>query len=176
MMRRYLWLVLLLGMISIPARADFDAELYEEEAGLLFAVHVNPGDEIYGAEFADGTWLVNTPIFGALVVNAFANGRDDASHCGVGMIFRIMPHTDIAPFVGAGLTYNVLFTDDEEELDTSDEEESDDSFWGGHAEAGLRIWTSGREQFFEAFARQTWNLDIEDADYWTGGVAFGQNF
>ena len=169
--------VFLLSAFVVRAFDDFDPSFYEEEAGLLFSVQANPGDGIYGVEFADGTWLVNTPIFGCLLANAFSNSRDDASHCGVGMIFRIMPHTDFAPFIGAGLTYNGFFAnDDEETVATDEEDQPKDSFWAGHAEAGIRIWFSGREQFIEILARQTWNLDMEDMDYWTGGFGFGQNF
>ena len=181
MMRRALLLALFLGTLSISGLADFDPEIYEEEAGLLFNVQVNPGDEIFGIEISDGTWLVNTPIFGALVVNGFINERDDATHGGLGMIFRLMPHTTVAPFIGAGLTFNVLSQDEGEDEagedgDPLDEDDEDDAYWAGHAEAGVRWWFFGREQFVEAFVRQTWNFDMEDRDYWIGGFGFGQNF
>ena len=171
-------LFLALSAGAVSAFDDFDPSLYEEEAGLLFNVQVNPGDEVYGIEFSDGTWLVNTPIFGALVLNGFVNEGYDATQGGIGMIFRLMPHSDIAPFVGAGLTWNALFRDDDAEAGDgeAESEDDDDAFWGGHAEAGVRVWFAGREQFIEVFARQTWNLDIEDSDYWVGGFGFGQNF
>lgn len=172
-------LFLALSAGAVSAFDDFDPSLYEEEAGLLFNVQVNPGDEVYGIEFSDGTWLVDTPIFGALVLNGLVNEGYDAVQGGIGMIFRVMPHTKVAPFVGGGFTFNAVSRDEEEggAYDPDgDGEEEDDVFWAGHAEAGVRIWDAYREKFFELFVRQTWNLEWEDSDYWVGGFGFGQNF
>ena len=97
------------------------------------------------------------------------------------MTFRLMPHLPVAPFAGAGASYNYLLSG-EEDFEVNPEEDRDegdsapDSFWGGHAEAGLHFAFAGGAQFIGLYARQTWNLEQDDRDFWLAGLSYGQGF
>ncbi|MFH0953891.1 MAG: hypothetical protein V1873_06145 [Verrucomicrobiota bacterium] len=156
----------------------FDAEYYEVDAGTGISVQANPEDNIYGLCVEDGTWLRDTPVFGKVFVTAFRNGPEDAWFGGIGMIFRLMPHGRLAPFVGVGASYNYPFGSGwhEDENEDEDENESEpESYWGGHAEAGLRWWFAEKTHFIELYGQQTWRLESGDGDYWVAGLAYGQN-
>lgn len=166
-------------LIAVQAAA-FDAEYYEIPAGMSFSIQVNPKDDVYGLNVEDATWLTDTPVLGQLFLSLLSNGIEDAWYAGIGMMFRLMPHSELAPFVGAGASYNQLVGDRSEDDDWMDEtSESDskaESYWGGHAEAGLRFWFAGQTEYIELYGRQTWTSENGDHDYWVAGLSYGQNF
>jgi hypothetical protein len=179
--RRFHLLLGVLPLLAVGVRADFDAEFYEEDAGMGVSVDVNPVDGVYGLGYTAGTWLRETPIFGNLLVTTFHSDIEESYYGGIGMIFRIMPHWKFAPFAGAGATYNYPIWDDTSDSDArvpaNTVVKEPEEFWGVHAEAGLRMWF-GEDQgsFIEALGRYTWSSIEGDHDYWTGSLGYGQRF
>jgi len=43
--------------------------------GINFRITANPSDEIYALEFESGTWLIDTPLLGELVLTLVSSGR-----------------------------------------------------------------------------------------------------
>lgn len=154
----------------------FEAEDYEEEAGLCLRVQVNPADNVYGLSFEDGTWLVNTPVFGQFFLSTYRHGKADSYYGGIGMIFRIMPHWDVAPYVGAGASYNRPMGGSANTDTPREDKPMAEAYWGGHAESGIRIWTAGRAHFFEVFGGYTLNSVNSRLDYWSAGIGYGQGW
>jgi len=159
---------------------DYDREDYEEPAGASFAFLINPSDNIWGIGVGSGTWLVNTPVFGDYFVRLMQNGLEETTYGGIGMTIRIMPHWTVAPFVGSGGSYNYSFDQTEEDSgDTSsvvqvgDDSETGRSYWGGHAEAGIRVWYKSRTRLLELMGRYTWSSSEGDMDYWLIGISTG---
>ena len=155
-------------LLSGPVLA-FDREDYEEEACGTFAFLFNTEDEVYGIGFGSGTWIKDSPVFGDYFISLFSNGIEDAFYTGLGMTIRIMPHWSVAPFVGGGGSYNFSWasdTDDDEEL-----EDRGASYWAGHAEAGVRVWTGGRLGLIELLGRYTWSSLEGERDYWLIGLS-----
>ena len=159
---------------------DYDREDYEEPAGPSIAFLLNPSDDIWGISLGSGTWLTDTPVFGDYFVRLFYNGIEEATYSGIGMTLRLMPHWSVAPFVGAGGSYNYSFN--RAEVDTSDSTfvvQGDDysaageSYWGGHVETGLRIWFNSRVQLIEVMGRYTWSSNEGERDYWIVGISTG---
>ncbi len=173
---------LLGGVVSAGSIWDdeYDREDYEEPAGASFAFLGNPSDDIWGISFGSGTWLVGTPVFGDYFVRLFYNGLEEATYSGLGMTIRLMPHWRVAPFVGAGGSYNYSFNRAEARSSDSTlvvhgETYSDtgNSYWGGHAEAGLRIWFESKLQLLEVMGRYTWSSSDGEMDYWLVGISTG---
>jgi hypothetical protein len=170
---------LTLGLILLAAHAraydweEFRGEDYEEPAGASGLLEVNPADGVYGVGIGDGTWLKNTPVFGDYFVSLFWNQMEDALYGNVGMTLRIMPHWAVAPFVGGGGAYNqVLSRKVEDETTTEEDARRGRSYWGGIAEAGLRLRVKGA--FYELGGRYTWSSsDVKDTDYWLIRFAYG---
>ncbi len=159
---------------------DYDREDYEEPAGASFAFLLNPADDIWGIGIGSGTWLVDTPIFGDYFVRLFYNGLEETTYSGIGMTLRIMPHWRVAPFVGAGGSYNYALNRAEADSEDGsltvhgdDYSEAGQSYWGGHAEAGLRIRFDSRLQLLELMGRYTWSSNEGDTDYWLVGISTG---
>jgi len=156
--------------------SEFNREDYEESAGGSFSFFFNTEDDIYGISVGDGTWLKNTPVFGDYSLSLFSNGAEDSWYSGAGMTIRIMPHWTFAPFVGAGGSYNYSFKRREENLIFYEENTIDDrgdSYWGSHAEAGLRVWTKSKARLLEISTRYTWNSLDGERDYWQIGISTG---
>lgn len=163
--------VVLSALIALSAASvfAFDGEDYEEDAGQCFSIHMHPGDDIYSFNAEDGTWLLNTPVFGQLFISLLSSRPEDAVYGGVGMMFRLMPHTDYAPFIGIGGSGYYPFSGDD----------NTGGFWGTHAEAGIRAWIRERQNFVELLGRHTWRSEKagDEADkYWQLGLGFGQMF
>ena len=159
---------------------DYDREDYEEAAGASFAFLLNPSDDIWGISLGSGTWLVDTPVFGDYFVRLFYSGMEETTYSGIGMTLRIMPHWQVAPYVGAGGSYNYAFNradaDSSESSFTVNGEDRTGlgrSYWGGHAEAGVRIWFDSRLKLLEAMGRYTWSSNEGDRDYWLVGISTG---
>ena len=180
---RALFASLALAVLTCLSEALFamNAEDYEEPAGSSIGFLFSTEDDIYGISGGSGTWLKNTPVFGDYFVRLFSNGTEDAFYSGVGMTLRVMPHWRVAPFVGAGGSYNFSFSSEDDtdiqgpvmpmEADTVTDR--GDSYWGGHAEAGVRIWFNHRSSLFEVFVRQTTTSLEGDRDYWLIGISTG---
>jgi hypothetical protein len=171
--------VVALLSIATPSRA-FDPEPYEEPAGGSFAFLLNPDDQVYGISGGSGTWLRGTPIFGDYFISLFSNEIENAVYSGVGMTIRIMPHWQIAPFIGGGGSYNYSFshgstTDSSVTTTVTTDEWPDrgDSYWAAHAEAGVRVWFSNRLQLFEIMVRKNSTSLEGDRDYWLVGISTG---
>jgi hypothetical protein len=166
----------------VSTAQGFEREDYEEDAGSSFAVLLNSEDDIYGISFGSGTWLKGTPIFGDYFIRLFSNEIEDAYYSGLGMTFRLMPHWRIAPFIGAGGSYNHSFSGGSTETDMSGSTEAEelpsrgDSYWGGHTEVGLRLWVKNRLELFEIMGRYTWNSLEGDRDYWLVGISTGTSY
>lgn len=170
-------------LAGIPARADiwdFDGEAYEESAGSTFAVEFNPEDQIYGGGFGWGLWLKNTPVFGDYFLTFFSNGMEDASYGALGLTLRLMPHWKVAPFVGAGGSYNGSASNGgaDEAAAAEEDEPADrgDSYWGGHVEAGVRVWLASRVRLLELRGRYTWSSLEDNRGYWLIGIGTGTGF
>jgi hypothetical protein len=174
--------LLLLAVCLLPAISlafdweNYNVEDYEEAGGMSFSVQGNSDGSIYGMSFEDATWLANTPIIGQFFLNAMWHDEIDANFGGIGMIFRIMPHWQIAPYIGGGASYNQLFGDSAETRDNVREDEKVESTWAAHAEGGVRVWLPGKIHFFEFYGRQTWSEVKAVGDYWTAGFGYGQNW
>jgi hypothetical protein len=170
----------LLSLLLLACGAQaFEAEDYEEEAGSSFAFLGNPADEIYGMSLGFGTWLKGTPVFGDYFVRLLKNGIEDSVYSGLGMTFRLMPHWRLAPFVGAGGGYDASLSnrakEDEFQTQPRDPEElpeRGESYWGGHVESGVRLWTGNRIRLLELMGRYTWSsLSSDGHDYWLVGIS-----
>jgi hypothetical protein len=159
---------------------DYNREDYEEPAGPSFAFLLNPADDIWGISVGAGTWLTGTPIFGDYFARLFHNGIEEATYSGLGMTLRLMPHSTVAPFVGAGGSYNYSLTTVESHTgDTTlvvhgkNYSAVGKSYWGGHVETGVRVWFSSRLQLLEVMGRYTWSGNEGDRDYWLVGISTG---
>jgi len=154
----------------------YNREDYEEPAGASFALLANPKDNIYGVTFGDGTWLKNTPVFGDYFLGTTYNGVEEAWYGSIGMTIRLMPHWRVAPFIGAGGSYNYSLSGlSSNTTTTTAKEYSDqgDSYAGGHAEAGIRVLSENRAMLFEIMGRYTWTSLKEDRNYWLVGISIG---
>jgi hypothetical protein len=158
---------------------NFKGEDYEEAAGASFALLANTQDDIYGFSFGDGTWLKHTPVFGDYFLSLLSNKKEDAWYSAVGMTIRLMPHWRFAPFVGGGGSYNFSLSQvskDDTSSETKEFEDQGDSYWGGHVEAGFRVWTAERRLLFEVMGRNTWTSLDGDRNYWLAGISIGAGF
>jgi hypothetical protein len=186
--RRILWLVVCLALAQAAWAVDWDsdfddldAEDKEEPAGSSFMFAANPVDEIYGMTLGMGVWVRNTPFFGDYFLGMFQNGIEDAFYSNFGLTIRIMPHWKLAPFVGAGGSYNYSWSSStsasEDETEAAAEPEEDDSadrgdsYWSGHAETGFRLWIDNRLRLLEIMGRYTWSSLGSDRDYWLVGIS-----
>ena len=172
-MRRFLVLVLCLLPAALPA---YNVEDWEEPGGMSFSVQGNPDGGRYGISFEDATWLAKTPVIGQFFLNAMRHGDIDSSFGGIGMIFRVMPHWRVAPYIGAGASYNQLLDGNSETSESTPEDERVGSTWAGHAEGGVRIGLPGLFHFLEIYGRQTWSEVEAVGAYWTAGFGYGQNW
>jgi hypothetical protein len=159
---------------------DYNREDYEEPAGASFAFLLNPSEDIWGIAIGSGTWLVNTPVFGDYFIRLFYNGLEETTYSGIGMTLRLMPHWRVAPFAGAGGSYNYALNRAEADSENGslvvhgeDYSGAGTSYWGGHAEAGMRIWFNSRLQLLEVMGRYTWSSNDGDRDYWLIGISTG---
>ncbi|MFH0878788.1 MAG: hypothetical protein V2A34_03660 [Lentisphaerota bacterium] len=169
MFQRIIILSAALSQLALPCARALEGEDYEEDAGNGFNALINPADDIYGVSIEAGTWLKGTPVFGNLVFSGLYSDPQEAWYGGLGMIFRLMPHWTLAPFVGAGGSYNLSISS------KSDDTLSDkgDSFWAGHAEGGARYWFRENRVYMEALFRQTWTSLKYESDFWTAGIGYG---
>lgn len=172
------WLVAVL-MLWAPGHAPaYTVSEYEEAGGLSIAVVREPDGDVYGGGFESGVWLRGTPIFGEIFGHWLANRLQDGNYYSIGITFRLMPRSNVAPFVGAGGSYNGL-TSERNSVSVFDEDfrEADRSYWKGHAEAGLRLWFGSRKvHFLEGSYRQHWTDTGTDFDYGWASIEYGQLF
>lgn len=160
---------------------DYRREDQEEDAGSTFMVQFNPADGIYGVCFGQGTWLKNTPIFGDFGLDVLSNDAEGEWYGGVSLTIRIMPHWGAAPFVGAGVSYHRSSNDGDTNSPSAgvfgEPADRGDSYWGWHAEAGIRFWLPNRVRLVEIMGRYVWtDLSGNDRDYWIAGIATGTGF
>lgn len=172
-------LIWAVGWIRVLPRlaCAFEAEDYEEPAGLCFAVHANPsrGDWQFG--FEDGTWLINTPIMGQAFLGAMRLHMTESWYGGIGMTLRLMPRWTFAPFAGAGGGYYHAWSSNESPDQPSDPDRNGPrSFWGGIAETGVRVGFPDRRHFVDATIRYMWNSSDHRLNHGTVGVAYGQRW
>ena len=173
---------LAIALVLTSQALAWDPETDEEPAGSSFALQFNPSDEVYGISLCSGSWIRDTPLFGDFFVTLFQNGIEDATYSGIGMTIRVMPHWTVAPFLGAGGSYNYSLSQKSED-ETSDEAatpEEDtllkrgDSYWAWHGEAGLRIRTGGMLELLEISGRYVMNtLEGGGRDYLFVGISVG---
>jgi hypothetical protein len=180
-MRNPLWPTIAMAVALVGGVQAYEREDYEEPAGQSASFQLNPVDQVYALNAEDGTWLANTPVFGQFFISFLWDGLEDNFFTGVGMMFRLMPHWDLAPFVGVGASYNhTLGESSTNSASSASADENSgtktDYFWGLHAEGGLRYWFSSRQHFVELFARQTWNTAQNGQSYITGGIGYGQRW
>jgi hypothetical protein len=165
---------------------EFDREEAEESAGSSFQFFLNPNDDIYGISFGDGTWIKGTPVFGDLFLSLFQNGIEDTWYSSIGMTIRLMPHWTVAPFVGGGGSYNYSLSNRSTNAPPPVVPPADgqlvpvdrgESYWAGHAEAGVRVWMANRVRLLEIMGRYTWtSFEGDGRDYWMVGVSTGTGF
>lgn len=174
------------GAFDFDSDEDFDPEKYEESAGSSFAFFAGQEGKLIGMSFGSGTWLKNTPVFGDFFISLFQNDMVDSLCSGVGMTFRLMPHGKYAPFVGAGGSYNYawssLTADTGVEVEPGQvsvdgsESGANGSYWGGHVEAGMRVWLDARLRLIEICGRYTWCSLGEDSNYWLVMISTGPSW
>jgi hypothetical protein len=173
-----------LAVAAVGRGAEFwddEEEDREEYAGAVATFLSNPADGIWGLSAGWGVWIKNTPVFGDYFASLFYNGLEDSTYAGIGMTVRLMPHWSVAPFVGAGGSYNPSLngkSGDDEAAPAAGEGGAGgilgDSYWAGHVEAGLRVGHSKWRSFFEASGRYTWTTsDGDDPAYWLIGLTWG---
>jgi hypothetical protein len=144
----------------------YDSDSYEEPAGGSFTFLVNPKDNVYAMSLAQEAWIRNTPIFGGAFISLMYNGIETNWYSSLGCTIRVMPGWRIAPFAGGGGAYNLGFYSD-----SNEDSRKNDSYWSGHVEGGLRLWSSERLIFVEILCRYTWTSLGNKHDYWFAGVA-----
>jgi hypothetical protein len=109
--------------------------------------------------------------FGSL---SYLDQPREATLAGIGMVFRLMPHWQVAPFAGGGGGFDRLLSQSER-VETSSEVRLE-SFWYAQAEAGVRFWFSARTQYMEATVSQWWpDSKSVNADTFIG-LTYGQSF
>jgi len=179
-----------LGLGGAAWAWDLDHEDYEEPAGASFAFLLNPVDDIYGISLGSGVWLRGTPVFGDYFIRLFRSGIEDMAYSGLGMTLRLMPHWRLAPFVGAGGSYDyaLMARAEPDPVDaalpranatvgTEQPVDRGDSFWGAHAEGGVRWWLANRVGLLEVFARFTWtSFEAGERDFLLIGISTGTGF
>ncbi len=168
----------LAGQVFAVDWENFKGEDYEEPAGASFQLLANPQDNIYGIALGDGTWLKNTPVFGDFALSLFSNGIEDSFYSGISMTIRLMPHWRLAPFIGGGGSYNYSWSQSsaDDTSSTLEFEDQGDSYWGYHAEAGLRIRRPDGRMLFELMGRYVFTTLEEDRNYWLAGISVGAGF
>ncbi len=163
-------------LAALPGAA-FERERYEEPGDHSVAVLLNPEDSIYGLSLGQGTWLTGTPVFGDYFMRIFSNGIEDAWYSGLGMTLRIMPRWRMAPFAGVGGSYNYSLSQPQPTVGEREWEDQGRSYWGGHAEVGIRITLDHPIGLLELFGRHTWTSFSEsDRDYWLLGLSTGTGY
>jgi len=185
---RAMMVLVLLGLIAqcvygFDSDWDFNGTAYEEPAGSSCALLGSPDGDVYGLSFGDGTWIRDTPIFGDFGLSLFENRKEDAVFGGVSMTLRIMPHWKLAPFVGAGGSFNYALTSGNasgssssipaETIAEKAASGSAESYWGGHVEGGARLWIDSGIRLIEVFGRYTWSSIGQDSNYWLIGISTG---
>ena len=154
---------------SLPALNPDD---YEESADATAVFQLNPADNVYGVAVGPCIWLKNTPVLANYFATMFRNGIEESWYAGAGMTLRLMPHWRVAPFMGAGGSYNAtLSTWSEDDVRTWPDQ--GESYWGGHVEGGIRIWLPWRYRLLEIMGRQTWTSLSGERDYWLVGIGTG---
>jgi hypothetical protein len=164
----------LAAMVLTPVGGamDFsDDQDNEEPAGASCSFQFNPQQDLYGVAIGCGAWIRDTPIFGDYFLDLFSDRIEDAAYSGLGMTIRLMPHGSVAPFVGGGASYNYSLANHGTNETT---EIRGQSYWAGHAEAGIRFWIPNRIQLVELMGRYTWSASkTPDADYWLVSIGVG---
>lgn len=165
------------GFLALSPASAFEREDYEEEAGGTFLLVCNPTNDIYGFGFGSGTWLKNTPVFGDFALTLFSHGTEDSWYSAATMSLRVMPHWRVAPFAGGGGSYNYSLSGSSEEenrtLEPGEPVDRGASYWGGHAEAGVRISPVKGIGLLELMGRYVWTSLEGDRNYWLIGVSVG---
>ena len=178
-MNRWLAFALFCLLTLLPGHPCFafslDADEIEEPGGEGFTVLLNPDAGVYGVSGNSATWIRGAPVFGDYFVALFWNDIEEAFYAGVGLTVRAMPRWRVAPFLGAGGSYNHSFTvaADEDPADENFLDSRGSSYWGGHVETGVRFGSEGVFQYLEVLLRYTWSTLDGDRDYWLLGVGSG---
>ena len=138
---------------------------------------------MYGLSLDEGIWLKGWPVFGNLSVRLFQDGQGHSFFSGIGMTLRVMPRSAVAPFVGAGGSFNYAWSSSPgtgsssvipaEKIAEEAARKDSDSYWGGHAEAGIRLWLDGKIRVVEVSGRYTWSSAGAEANYWLAGISTG---
>jgi hypothetical protein len=163
--------VVALAWVAVSQASFPEDEAKEEPAGGSCMAWMNPAESVYGFSVGFGMWVRNTPVFGDYFLRLTSSQLEDAWYLGGGLTIRALPHGRVAPFVGAGASYDRSLTGasgDEDDLDDRGK-----SYWGGHVESGVRVWTGGRYRLVEVLLRHTWSSLGEDHNHWLLGIGMG---
>lgn len=162
---------------------DFGGSTSEEPAGTSWAALVGPDAGVYGVSFSEGTRLKGTPIFGDLSISFFQNDSAESFFSSIGITIRVMPRWNLAPFVGAGGSFNYAWSSARVSGASSSipaqvivqeaVRPESRSYWGGHAEAGARLTIESKVRMIEVFGRYTWSSSGLSGNYWLVGVSTG---
>jgi hypothetical protein len=175
----FLWVIIpLLATARVTAMEwdTFHGEDYEEPSGSYWLIEGDPEGNGYGLGAGSGAWIKGSPVCADYFASFLWNRKEDGLYGVLGITLRIMPHWRIAPFIGGGGTYDAILSRELEITYTPAEDEiKGKTYWGGHAEAGLRIKVA--EGFCELLGRYTWpTSELEDADYATIRLAWSMTF
>jgi hypothetical protein len=165
--------LLALFVSVVPSAFALEAEDYEEPAGANVDFLLNPTDDLYGLSVGGGMWLRETPVYADYFVSLFDDGYEDAWYSAVGMTLRLMPHWRLAPFAGAGGSYDYGLGNNSAEDRTDPASARAENYWGGHVEAGVRAWLPWRYRMLELGGRYTWTSLPDERAYWTAFIGMG---
>ncbi|MBU0678253.1 MAG: hypothetical protein KJ626_09040 [Verrucomicrobia bacterium] len=173
---RYLAFILIVlaspRVLAADVWGNFDHADYEEPAGAGAWAELNPSDGVYGITTGSGTWLKGTPVIGEYFLSLYYNDLEEATYAAVGMMLRLMAHDGVAPFIGIGGSYNQSLDNNDENIVDEEALIKGESYWAGHAEAGVRFWFT--RTFAEIGGRYSWTTsEIEESEFWTARIGYG---
>ena len=139
------------------------------EVNLTFCC--NPQDGFYGGGSGWGAWMKDSPLYGDYFLSVFHNGLEHSMYAGCGATVRLMPHWFVAPFVGAGGSFNTALGKKNDLIAGLR-----DYYCGGHVESGLRVALPQTRYSCLVSGRYTWSTAGRDQDYWLIGLTVSGPF
>jgi hypothetical protein len=159
-----------LACADLPWRQPTGREAKEEPAGSYVSVLAGP--RIGGVSVGSGTWLRDTWILGDYEASTYWQSEEEALFASLGLILRVMPRTDVAPFLGFGGAYNQTISGQESGLEDGVEITRGRSHFSVITEAGVRI--ARDVGFWELSVRYAMlNVEAEGSDHLYGRIAYG---
>ena len=155
---------------DLPWRQPSGREAMEEPAGSYVSVLAGP--RVGGISLGSGTWLRDTWILGDYEASTYWQSGEEALFASLGMILRVMPRWEVAPFAGVGGAYNQSISGPITGVENGVEITRGRSHWSVIGEAGVRI--TREVGFWEISGRHAMlNVEDEDSAHFYGRIAYG---